>query len=203
MSRSRPDPAPGPVLSHLLVAGGAVEGWCEFGEERWRERIVACGEVAASFGVPWLTLRPLEGHADTEALSRLLGDLCRATGGERGPGGVTCEPVPGVVTLVAPQADGRQRIADAISQLAAAGTRPDELDEELMVRTLLAPSGDEPDLVVVLGPPDRLPPSLVWELAYAELVFLDVAWERFDPTDLDLAVDDFRRRDRRFGGIDA
>ena len=42
----------------------------------------------------------------------------------------------------------------------------------------------EPDLLVVLGPPTQLPPSLVWELAYAELVFIPVAWSEFGAGEL-------------------
>ena len=51
--------------------------------------------------------------------------------------------------------------------------------------------------------PTRLPPSLVWELAYAELVFLDAPWSALDSEHLEMAVDDFRRRNRRFGGLDS
>ena len=45
-----------------------------------------------------------------------------------------------------------------------------------MAAALYEPADGEPDLVVVLGPSTQLPPSLVWELAYAELVFIPVAW---------------------------
>ena len=44
-----------------------------------------------------------------------------------------------------------------------------------ITEALYGPADAEPDLILVLGPPNRLPPSLVWELAYGELVFLDVA----------------------------
>ena len=53
------------------------------------------------------------------------------------------------------------------------------------------------------GPPNALPTSLVWELAYSEIVFLDIPWESVSSEHLQMAVDDFRRRNRRFGGIDA
>ena len=45
-----------------------------------------------------------------------------------------------------------------------------------MAAALYEPADSEPDLVVVLGPSTQLPPSLVWELAYAELVFIPVGW---------------------------
>ena len=54
----------------------------------------------------------------------------------------------------------------------------------------------------MLGPPTQLPPSLVWELAYAELVFIPVAWSDFGAGDLAAAVADFAGRRRRFGGLD-
>jgi undecaprenyl diphosphate synthase len=43
----------------------------------------------------------------------------------------------------------------------------------------------------------------VWELAYSELVFLDVAWTDVNAEHVEMAIDDFLRRDRRFGGIDS
>ena len=72
-----------------------------------------------------------------------------------------------------------------------------------MSRALLAPANQEADLVVVLGPPDRLPESMVWELAYSELVFIDIDWSMFTSSHLELAIDDFNRRHRRFGGLDS
>ena len=48
-----------------------------------------------------------------------------------------------------------------------------------------------------------MPASLVWELAYAEIVFLDAPWTALDAEHIEMAIDDFARRDRRFGGIDS
>ena len=60
----------------------------------------------------------------------------------------------------------------------------------------------DPDLVVVVGAKHRMPPSLVWELAYSELVFLDTTWQHFGPGHLDEAIGSYAHRHRRFGGID-
>ena len=57
--------------------------------------------------------------------------------------------------------------------------------------------------VIVLGPATQMPASLVWELAYAELVFFDADWHALDAEHLEMAIDDFTRRDRRFGGVDS
>jgi undecaprenyl diphosphate synthase len=67
----------------------------------------------------------------------------------------------------------------------------------------LAPAAQDADLVLVLGPPDRMPESMVWELAYCEIVFIDLDWSAFTANHLELAIDDFNRRHRRFGGLDS
>jgi undecaprenyl diphosphate synthase len=67
---------------------------------------------------------------------------------------------------------------------------------------LYAPADCEPDLIVVLGEPTRLPPSLVWELAYGELVFRPMEWNELTKDHLVEAIADFAQRERRFGGLD-
>jgi undecaprenyl diphosphate synthase len=62
-------------------------------------------------------------------------------------------------------------------------------------------AGDDVDLLIRTGGEKRLSDFLLWESAYAELVFTDRMWPDFDETDLDAAVDEFRRRERRFGGV--
>ncbi|MDB5100603.1 MAG: undecaprenyl diphosphate synthase [Cyanobacteria bacterium RYN_339] len=59
------------------------------------------------------------------------------------------------------------------------------------------------DLLVRTGGDQRLSDFLLWECAYAELMFLPVAWPDFGPADLAACVGDFRARDRRFGGLTA
>ena len=72
------------------------------------------------------------------------------------------------------------------------------VDEKAVTGVLYDPADVEP----VLGPPTRLPPSLVWELAYSELVFEPVALAELRPEHLEAAIEDFRGRRRRFGGLD-
>jgi undecaprenyl diphosphate synthase len=60
----------------------------------------------------------------------------------------------------------------------------------------------EPDLVLLLGTDDRLPTSLVWELAYSELVYIDVSWRDLAAVHLAEAIGAFQGRHRRFGGLD-
>jgi undecaprenyl diphosphate synthase len=186
------------------LTGGSGLDWLHLGVDRWRWRLTTFAKAMGGVEVPWLTLRPAHDPLHGAELDRLRRDLLDATEGELDPcGAVIWRPVEGVGVVVDPDADGQSRFAAAIQRLRIAGVGPDDLDEARLAPEVLAPVGIEPDLVVVLGPPDQLPPSLVWELAYAELVFLDLPWADVDATHLQLAVDDYRRRDRRFGGIDA
>ena len=100
--------------------------------------------------------------------------------------------------LIDPVSDGRERFAEAMRELPPGAP----VDEKAVAGVLYAPADVEPDLVLVLGPPTRLPPSLVWELAYGELVFLPVALADLRRDHLVEAVEDFQGRRRRFGGLD-
>jgi hypothetical protein len=192
------------VLEHVVVVGGTAENWASFGAAAWRERIDACRTTLGALGVRHVTIRPVSGSLAHDDRAALIAELLEATDGTELEGhGVVDHFGDEPMVLVSPDGEGRQRFAAAVAHLAETGTSPEAIDEPAVAGVLLAPGGVEPDLIVVLGPPNRLPVSLVWELAYAELVFLDVPWEVFDPTNLTLAVDEFRRRDRRFGGIDA
>ena len=63
-------------------------------------------------------------------------------------------------------------------------------------------SSPEVDLLIRSGGEKRLSDFLLWESAYAELWFTDKMWPDFGFEDLQIAIDDFRRRNRRFGGLD-
>jgi undecaprenyl diphosphate synthase len=70
----------------------------------------------------------------------------------------------------------------------------------MLTRTLTADAG-EVDLLIRTGGEKRLSDFLLWESAYAELLFSDLMWPDFHASDLEAAVRDFRRRERRFGGV--
>ena len=70
----------------------------------------------------------------------------------------------------------------------------------VLAQALTAESG-EVDLLIRTGGEKRLSDFLLWESAYAELLFTDRMWPDFDATDLDAALAEFTRRERRFGGV--
>jgi undecaprenyl diphosphate synthase len=77
------------------------------------------------------------------------------------------------------------------------------VDEKSVAGVLYEPADVEPDLVLVLGPPTRLPPSLVWELAYGELVFVPIPFAALHAEHLAAAIEEYHGRRRRFGGLDS
>ena len=170
-------------LRHVIVVGGTVAAWRALSDEQWAQRLQELGKVADHVGASWLTLRPYEGDPGSGAdaslhRSQVVGDC---------------------VVTVDPTADGRERVAAAVATLAAGGS---DITETAIDHLLNAPAEADPDLVVILGPPHRLPPSLVWELAYSELVFIDAEWPSLCASHLDEAVSSYAHRNRRFGGVD-
>ena len=64
----------------------------------------------------------------------------------------------------------------------------------------IAGDGGDVDLLIRTGGEKRLSDFLLWESAYAELLFTDRMWPDFDEADLDAAIEEFQHRERRFGG---
>jgi len=93
-------------------------------------------------------------------------------------------------------------LAGVTTALSAAGPPPADLVGRMLAQALTAESG-EVDLLIRTGGEKRLSDFLLWESAYAELLFTDLMWPDFDSTDLDAALAEFSRRERRFGGVPA
>lgn len=192
-------------LAHVVVAGGTPQEWLLMSTEQWTMRISTLLEGASIEGVQWITLLPHHGNALlVSELARLKKDLphvetIAVAHGER----FVTHNDAGTIVIIDPSPDGHARFAATVEALRVAGVDPDSIDEETLSCAILAPAVAEPDLVIILGPPDLIPESMVWELAYSELVFLDLGWDDLTASDLELAIDDFTRRHRRFGGLDS
>ena len=94
---------------------------------------------------------------------------------------------------------GRTEIVDAFRRIAAAGIPPDEVDERTISDALYTAGLPDPDLVIRTGGEQRISNFLIWQSAYAELVFSDRLWPDFGPDAFDEALMEFARRTRRFG----
>jgi undecaprenyl diphosphate synthase len=90
--------------------------------------------------------------------------------------------------------------ADATAALSHQGPPSPDLLGPLLMRALSG-QGGEVDLLIRTGGEKRLSDFLLWESAYAELLFTDTMWPDFDEADLDAALEEFGRRERRFGGV--
>jgi len=99
---------------------------------------------------------------------------------------------------------GRSEIADAAAAMAAdavAGRlRPDRINEKVLARYLDEPGIPDVDLFVRSSGEQRMSNFLIWQSAYAELVFLDTLFPDFDRRDLWRACETYASRDRRYGG---
>jgi undecaprenyl diphosphate synthase len=99
---------------------------------------------------------------------------------------------------------GRAEIADAAQALArdvASGkVKPDRITEKVFARYLDEPDLPDVDLFLRSSGEQRTSNFMIWQAAYAELVFLDEAWPDVDRRHLWRAVEEYARRDRRYGG---
>ena len=95
---------------------------------------------------------------------------------------------------------GRDEIVRAVKRYAAMHPVK-ELTEEGLSGCLDTAGIPDPDLIIRTGGEYRISNFLLWECAYAELIFTDVLWPDFTERDIDSAVAEFNRRDRRYGGV--
>jgi undecaprenyl diphosphate synthase len=102
---------------------------------------------------------------------------------------------------------GQADIVDAARRFAEAAKRgeadPADLDEAMFERQLSTAAAPPPDVIVRTSGEHRISNFLLWESAYAELVFQEVLWPDYGPEHLKAAVAEFRSRDRRYGGVAA
>jgi undecaprenyl diphosphate synthase len=100
---------------------------------------------------------------------------------------------------------GQEEIASAARELARAAAEgrldPETITPELFATRLFTATLPEPDLVIRTSGEHRLSNFLLWQSAYAELVFVDTLWPDFGKEHLEQAIAEFRRRERRYGGV--
>jgi undecaprenyl diphosphate synthase len=111
----------------------------------------------------------------------------------------------GLSLVVAFNYGARQEIARAarrlVAEVAAGRLSADAITPELLGRHLDAPDLPDPDVIIRTSGEQRLSNFLLWQAAYSELVFVPTNWPDFDRTTLEGAIAEYRRRERRFGGL--
>ncbi|MDH3737600.1 MAG: isoprenyl transferase [Alphaproteobacteria bacterium] len=100
---------------------------------------------------------------------------------------------------------GRQEIVTAVRALAAdiaeGKFSPDDIDDDRFAGYLATADIPDPDLLIRTSGEQRISNFLLWQIAYTELVFSDVLWPDFNRDHLELAIQEFNGRERRFGAI--
>jgi undecaprenyl diphosphate synthase len=111
----------------------------------------------------------------------------------------------GLTLIVAFNYGARQEIARAARRIADAAARgeltPEEIDAGRFSSFLDAPDVPDPDLIIRTSGEQRMSNFLLWQAAYSELVFVPGFWPDFDRSALEAVITEFRRRERRFGGL--
>lgn len=96
---------------------------------------------------------------------------------------------------------GRDDIILAVRQLVAEGVAESEVTEEALAARLLTAGMPDPDLLIRTAGEQRISNFLLWQSAYAELYFTDAFWPDFGREDIDMALAEYGRRKRKFGGL--
>jgi len=94
---------------------------------------------------------------------------------------------------------GRDEILRAVKKIIAEGVPPEKLTEENFSKFLYTNGEPDPDLIIRTGGELRLSNFLLWQMSYSELYFTDILWPDFTPEELDKAIADYQKRQRRFG----
>jgi undecaprenyl diphosphate synthase len=94
------------------------------------------------------------------------------------------------------------RAAQRLAERAAAGElAPDSITEEALTRELLTAEIPDPDLLIRTSGEQRISNFLLWQSAYAEILFVDTLWPDFGKAQLAAAVAEYSRRERRYGAV--
>ena len=126
-------------------------------------------------------------------LQQLIADATARTAANTGIHFNVCTNYGGRAELV--------RAARRLAERCAAGELdPAAIDEQSFSAELLTAGERDPDLLIRTSGEVRLSNFLLWQSAYAEMLFVDTLWPDFEPADLSRALDDFARRERRYGG---
>ena len=100
---------------------------------------------------------------------------------------------------------GRMEIVQAAQRFAqqvqAGERKPEDLTEGLFAQYLYSADIPDPELIIRPSGEQRISNFLLWQSAYSEYVFMDVLWPDFQGKDLDAAIAEYHRRNRRFGGV--
>jgi undecaprenyl diphosphate synthase len=97
---------------------------------------------------------------------------------------------------------GRAEIVDAIGKMIKNKVKLEQVHEGMVRKYLYTPELSDPDIIVRTSGEQRLSGFLLWHSEYSELFFLKKYWPDFEESDVDLILEEYSQRERRFGGND-
>ena len=107
----------------------------------------------------------------------------------------------GMVLVTALSYSGRNEIIRAVKKILYSGVKPEDLTEEMFASCLDTAGLSAPDLIIRTSGEMRISNFLLWQSAYSEFYFTDTLWPDFSRDEFLLAVQDYQRRERRFGAV--
>lgn len=111
----------------------------------------------------------------------------------------------GLVLNFALNYGSRAEIVDSVkelaAQVAAGALAPEDITEDMITSGLMTKSLPEPDLLIRTSGEVRLSNFMLWQLAYTEFWFTETLWPDFNEDSLIAAIDNYQKRNRRFGGL--
>ena len=96
---------------------------------------------------------------------------------------------------------GRDEITKAVQKIVESGLKAKDITEDTISQNLYTAGMPDPDFIIRPSGEYRLSNYLIWQSAYAEYWFSDVLWPDFTPKHLEQAIEEYNRRNRRFGGV--
>lgn len=96
---------------------------------------------------------------------------------------------------------GRDEITNAVKSIVKSGISEADIDEDVISQNLYTKDMPDPDFIIRPSGEYRLSNYLIWQSAYAEFWFSDILWPDFTPKHLDKAIEEYSKRNRRFGGV--
>jgi undecaprenyl diphosphate synthase len=173
-----------------------------FSTENWRRPAEEVSKLMDIFG--WALVREVAKLHENNVQLRVIGELDRFSQDIQQKiveAQAKTAQNDGLVLTIAANYGGRWDMIQAVQAWAKAN--PDcsvmSLDESALTPYLCLSDVPEPDLLIRTGGEQRISNFMLWQLAYAEFYFTDVLWPNFDADQLDVAIADFARRQRRFG----
>ena len=107
----------------------------------------------------------------------------------------------GLTLAIAFNYGGRTDIVDAVRRIIASGVSADQVDEQRITAHLATAGMPDPDIIIRTSGERRISNFLIWQAAYSEYWFTPVFWPDFRAEQLQQAISEYGRRERRFGGL--